>query len=163
MAFERPLQGEPLGLDLLNTTWNNRGSPRDLLDDLAGTPARDALRTARAAILAHVDDPGSTPAREALNQVLAWGRSRPALGPDGPTSAAELADPAHRVGWLAAVSYLDLLRAGADRIRRCAHPDCVLHFYDTSPKRSRRWCSMAGCGNRAKAARHYARTHRDPG
>jgi predicted RNA-binding Zn ribbon-like protein len=33
-----------------------------------------------------------------------------------------------------------------------------LYFYDTSPKRSRRWCSMATCGNRAKAARHYARS-----
>ncbi|WP_433023369.1 CGNR zinc finger domain-containing protein [Kribbella sp. CA-294648] len=33
-----------------------------------------------------------------------------------------------------------------------------MHFYDSSRKANRRWCSMAGCGNRAKAARHYARS-----
>ena len=43
------------------------------------------------------------------------------------------------------------------RIRQCAHPDCVLFFYDTSKNGTRRWHSMATCGNRAKAARHRAR------
>jgi predicted RNA-binding Zn ribbon-like protein len=71
-----------------------------------------------------------------------------------------VADPARQAGWLAAVNYAELLAKDASRIRRCAHAQCVLHFYDTSPKRSRRWCSMAGCGNRAKAARHYARSKR---
>lgn len=46
---------------------------------------------------------------------------------------------------------------GPDRIRRCAHPDCVLFFYDTSKNGTRRWHSMATCGNRTKAARHYAK------
>jgi predicted RNA-binding Zn ribbon-like protein len=32
----------------------------------------------------------------------------------------------------------------------------VLYFFD--PTGRRRWCSMAGCGNRAKAKRHYARS-----
>ena len=35
---------------------------------------------------------------------------------------------------------------------------CVLYFYDTSRNGTRRWCSMQGCGGRAKASRHYART-----
>ncbi len=49
--------------------------------------------------------------------------------------------------------------AGADLslIRRCEGSDCVLIFYDTTKSHTRRWCSMAGCGNRAKAAAHYAR------
>ena len=55
----------------------------------------------------------------------------------------ELANTGQRPAWLAAVNYVELLAADASRIRACAHPDCVLHFYDTSPKRSRRWCSMA--------------------
>jgi predicted RNA-binding Zn ribbon-like protein len=67
-------------------------------------------------------------------------------------------DPAHLPGWLAAVNYAELVGATPDRIRRCAHPDCVLHFLDTSARGTRRWCSMAVCGNRAKAARHYARS-----
>jgi predicted RNA-binding Zn ribbon-like protein len=36
------------------------------------------------------------------------------------------------------------------RIRKC--PACVLHFYDTSKKGTRTWCSMRMCGNRAKVA-----------
>jgi predicted RNA-binding Zn ribbon-like protein len=48
------------------------------------------------------------------------------------------------------------LLAGADpaRVRRCAAPDCSAWFLDTSKGGRRRWCSMATCGNRAKAARH---------
>jgi predicted RNA-binding Zn ribbon-like protein len=42
-------------------------------------------------------------------------------------------------------------------IRKCESNDCVLHFYDTSKNHRRRWCSMAACGNRAKAAAFYKR------
>lgn len=41
------------------------------------------------------------------------------------------------------------------KIRKCSN--CVLHFYDTSKKGSRRWCSMQMCGNRAKVATYAAR------
>ncbi len=41
------------------------------------------------------------------------------------------------------------------RVRKCAH--CVLHFYDTSKKGARRWCSMQLCGNRQKVAAYAAR------
>lgn len=69
----------------------------------------------------------------------------------------EADDPAWRAAWLAADSYLRLLAADPERIRRCANAECILHFFDTSKNGARRWCSMAGCGNRAKAARHYDR------
>lgn len=48
-----------------------------------------------------------------------------------------------------------------DRVRACAHDACVLRFFDTSRNGTRHWCSMAACGNRAKASRHYARTKTD--
>ena len=51
---------------------------------------------------------------------------------------------------------LHLLAESAGRIKQCAHPHCVLWFYDTSKNGTRRWHSMTTCGNRAKAARHYA-------
>lgn len=38
-------------------------------------------------------------------------------------------------------------------VRECAA--CSWLFLDLSRSRSRRWCSMATCGNRAKAQRHY--------
>jgi predicted RNA-binding Zn ribbon-like protein len=42
-----------------------------------------------------------------------------------------------------------------DRVRKCG--ECVLHFYDTSKKGTRRWCSMQLCGNRLKVAAYGAR------
>lgn len=44
-----------------------------------------------------------------------------------------------------------------DRFRICANDGCLWVFEDTSRTGRRRWCSMASCGNRAKAARHRAR------
>lgn len=44
-----------------------------------------------------------------------------------------------------------------DRIKVCASDTCQWIFYDDSRTTRRRWCDMATCGNRAKAARHRAR------
>jgi predicted RNA-binding Zn ribbon-like protein len=42
------------------------------------------------------------------------------------------------------------------RVGECADDrGCGYLFIDTSRNHSRRWCSMEGCGNRAKAQRHY--------
>ena len=42
-------------------------------------------------------------------------------------------------------------------VRHCEGPSCALWFFDISKAHGRRWCSMALCGNRAKAAAHRAR------
>jgi len=41
-------------------------------------------------------------------------------------------------------------------LRACADPECGWLFLDRSQARRRRWCSMAECGNRAKARRFRA-------
>ncbi len=42
------------------------------------------------------------------------------------------------------------------RVGQCADDrGCGWLFIDTSKNRSRRWCSMVDCGNRAKQRRHY--------
>jgi predicted RNA-binding Zn ribbon-like protein len=59
--------------------------------------------------------------------------------------------------------YLAVVRTTADllttdlanHVRACPMPDCGWLFAD--PTGRRRWCSMAWCGNRAKARRHAAR------
>jgi len=51
-----------------------------------------------------------------------------------------------------------LTSAQAQQLKCCQNPECVLIFVDTSRSRKRRWCSMDGCGNRAKVATHYRRT-----
>jgi predicted RNA-binding Zn ribbon-like protein len=43
------------------------------------------------------------------------------------------------------------------RMRTCADDECRWVFFDGSRTHQRRWCDMASCGNRAKAARHRAR------
>lgn len=48
-----------------------------------------------------------------------------------------------------------------ERIRVCASDTCQWVFYDASRTGRRRWCDMSTCGNRAKAARHRARTKGD--
>jgi predicted RNA-binding Zn ribbon-like protein len=42
-------------------------------------------------------------------------------------------------------------------VRKCEGSTCTLWFHDVSKGHARRWCSMAVCGNRAKAAAHRAR------
>jgi predicted RNA-binding Zn ribbon-like protein len=55
-----------------------------------------------------------------------------------------------------AVAFADLLTAiPVARVRKCNI--CVLHFYDTSKKGTRVWCSMNLCGNRAKVAAYADR------
>lgn len=46
-----------------------------------------------------------------------------------------------------------------DRVRKCG--GCVLLFYDTSKKGTRRWCSMQLCGNRLKVAAYAARHRKE--
>ncbi len=45
------------------------------------------------------------------------------------------------------------------RVRRCADPRCGRVFQDETKNGRRRWCDMATCGNRAKAARHRMKLH----
>jgi predicted RNA-binding Zn ribbon-like protein len=52
----------------------------------------------------------------------------------------------------------ELTSGDPDRIRICANDSCLWVFYDTSRTGRRRWCDMSTCGNRAKAARHRARS-----
>lgn len=42
-----------------------------------------------------------------------------------------------------------------EQLRQCPGEGCGWLFLDTSRNRSRRWCMMGICGNRAKARRHY--------
>jgi predicted RNA-binding Zn ribbon-like protein len=67
--------------------------------------------------------------------------------------------------WRVALSARELLLAlPPGRLRICAGDECGWLFLDSSKAGRRRWCSMADCGNRAKARRHYARRHgRRPG
>lgn len=173
----RPLVGEPVSVDLLNTVWIDAAGRHDLLADagglrtwlagqgLGGAPSTEEARlflvAAREAIRRHVRGrlaPPPPPSAEAdLNSILASGWFGRALEDDSPVTRRVVDDPTRLAAWTAVENYLQLLERDPSRLRRCANPECVLHFFDISKRGDRRWCSMAGCGNRAKAARHYAR------
>ncbi|WP_301149808.1 CGNR zinc finger domain-containing protein [Mycobacterium simiae] len=48
----------------------------------------------------------------------------------------------------------------ARALRRCANPNCSMLFLATNKRRV--WCTANICGNRARVARHYERTHPAP-
>lgn len=63
--------------------------------------------------------------------------------------------------WPIACSAADLLTTSEllERVGQCADDrGCGWLFLDLSKNRSRRWCDINDCGNRAKQRRHYART-----
>ncbi len=63
-----------------------------------------------------------------------------------------------RIIWPIAQSAVDLLTSDELKlVRWCEARDCEWLFLDHSRNRSRRWCDMKSCGNRAKARRHYQR------
>lgn len=60
--------------------------------------------------------------------------------------------------WPIARSAADLLTGGdLAAVRQCGGAGCGWLFLDTSRNRTRRWCDMRLCGNRAKARRHHER------
>jgi predicted RNA-binding Zn ribbon-like protein len=63
-----------------------------------------------------------------------------------------------RVTWWVSRSAAELLTSpDLPFVRECAGYDCGWLFMDTTKNRSRRWCDMTTCGNRAKGRRHYER------
>jgi predicted RNA-binding Zn ribbon-like protein len=94
-----------------------------------------------------------------LNHLMAEHPMLTRLKASGITSITELwFDPRRPEDLFAPVAHsAAMLFADVDRnrVRKCGQ--CVLHFYDTSKKGTRRWCSMQLCGNRLKVAAYAAR------
>jgi predicted RNA-binding Zn ribbon-like protein len=64
-----------------------------------------------------------------------------------------------RLLWPIVLAAADLLTSDVRTgVRECAAHGCGWLFLDTSRSQRRRWCTMASCGNRAKARRFYERT-----
>jgi predicted RNA-binding Zn ribbon-like protein len=99
-------------------------------------------------------------ALEELRRILPWVYRRPVLrsGPDyqlvwedDPKALDCMLGPIAR-------SAVELLTSTElDRVRVCGAENCDWLFLDESRSRSRQWCDMSVCGNRAKARRFYRR------
>lgn len=167
--------GDP-ALDFLNTEAARGGEPVDLLTGrealvrwlrAAGIEAEAGslaavkhLRAALRAVVAALAD-GRAPRRESLDAIdaeLRRGHGVLALTRRGGKLAVAFETKTRDARYVlarAAASFL--AQADPSRIRRCGGTNCVLFFYDATKSGTRRWCSMAGCGNRMKAASHYQR------
>ena len=111
---------------------------------------------------AKIEDRTPPPAAlEVVNSLLAEGMGHRRLEPGGDGLGWAWGAPAgrlDRVLWPLAWSAAELLTsAELERLKRCGQDDCRWIFLDLSKNRSRRWCTMEDCGNRAKARRHYHR------
>jgi len=82
-----------------------------------------------------------------------------AHSPGGYRMVCTAKDPLEQIECAILQSAITLLQSNqTDRIRECN--GCGWLFFDSTRNQSRRWCTMAICGNRAKARRHYARIRR---
>lgn len=93
-----------------------------------------------------------------VNRAGGLGRSWPVLlwSADGVPSAARMGagSPLLEAQAELAHAVVTLLTGHDTEIKPCLAPGCVLFFERNPPRRE--WCSP-GCGNRARAARHYHR------
>lgn len=153
---------ETLLLDLLNSTPVSEEGQLDLLDrawlrDHAGGGSATELHETRRVrdILQNVVRGQASV--EALRPLLHGISYRPAIA-DGGIDWTLQVTPARRLAVRAVLAWDELGRTNPGRLRPCANPDCRLFLIDHSKPNKARWCSMAVCGNRMKARRHYERT-----
>ena len=157
---------EELLLGVLNSTPLIDGVTTDSLGDADQAAAwlTDAGGQGTAAELAQLIQ-----ARDLLQAVVRGQRPAGALAPllDGVARVPELGDggirwrlsvpPERELAVRTVLAWDALLRAAPGRLRPCANDECRLFLIDHSKAGTARWCSMAACGNRLKARRHYQR------
>jgi predicted RNA-binding Zn ribbon-like protein len=178
-----PAQQDRVSLELVGTVRSRLGRPRDDLADplsLAVWLAHHGLRPTEDPDAAHVTEFRAL--REAayrLLEAVTEDRSPrtddvalvnlraagplPALtlaeGPDGGLRRETATPTPDQALAVIARDLVDLVGGpGRDRLHQCEAEVCGTFFIDTSRAGSRRWCSSATCGNRARVAAHRSRT-----
>ena len=124
--------------------------------DLARVQAfREALREV---LLARHDGEDPPPAaRAALDEVARRAPLKVHLDATG-TTLEPLADGVDAVlARVLAVVHAAAVAGTWVRLKVCRNTGCQWAYYDTSRNQSRKWCSMAVCGNRDKAQRYRER------
>jgi predicted RNA-binding Zn ribbon-like protein len=184
-AYAGPVRNEPLAVELHNTLYADRGERYDGLSDAAGlegwldaladrlpvdpdSVGRDRLgdfvdlRAAVCDALQAVIDGAavSAEALAALNRFSAASPESLALTQRGRTRESHVRFHAAAgadivLGSIASSAIALVSGPFAGELRACGAPRCVLMFLKDHSRRE--WCCNA-CGNRARQARHYART-----
>lgn len=183
-----PMGGEPLvALDLADTLMTVTDPPTDLIGSPADgvrwwrleadrlppgpVPGAAATRRLRAAIRdvldAHLEGRDASPTSvDDINAAAASVPTSVRMVPTGEGLRPETRWHTEHGGnaALAAIAreVIELLSAPdrLPRLRRCANPACSMVFLAENKRRT--WCTANICGNRARVARHYERTHGRP-
>lgn len=191
-SYVGPTRGEPLPVELLNTIYlagrekhDGLRSPADLAAwlhtvgprlttpissrELAGTDEADLgiARDLRDCLKQLVDAQrsGQRPSRADVERLNRHARSAPHWPELRWVKAPEVVSVTNAKAAAAALSEIaqDAVRllASPDRasVQACGAPGCILYFVRNHPRRA--WCSDS-CGNRVRAARHYARARQAP-
>jgi predicted RNA-binding Zn ribbon-like protein len=117
---------------------------------------REALR---ALLLANAGEPLDPNAVERLNESAERVRLLVRFEEDGGSALApEAGGVDGALAAIVAIVYRSMADGNWSRLKACRSDTCQWAFYDKSKNRSAHWCSMAVCGNRAKA-RTYRRRH----
>lgn len=137
-----------------------RRHPRQAAEALAAALAlREAIYGLFSALAAGL--PAPTQDLRTLNEAIGRAMSRAGVTPTGSRfewSWPDVPLDLDRVAWWVARSAAELLTSrDLTFVRECAGYDCGRLFMDATKNRSRRWCDMSSCGNRAKGRRHYER------
>ena len=134
--------------------------------DAVAARAREFRDWLRGFVTRHMGKPLTTSAAKALgplNELLARDTSYPVAETGGGGQALRLRrarrwDSPDELLHPIAEAAADLICSVDFRlVRACEGSVCSLLFLDRTKAHARRWCSMAVCGNRAKAAAHRAR------
>ncbi len=166
IADDSFLLDEGFLLAILNSTPVVDGVPTDNFADAAR--ARSWLASAGGlgteAELQHV-----LGVRQALQSVVRGEQSPDVLAPalhgaaripamsDGGVVWTLSVPPDRELAVRAVLTWAALAKQSPGRLRPCANGECRLFLIDHSKANTARWCSMAVCGNRMKARRHYQR------
>ncbi|MDX3180962.1 CGNR zinc finger domain-containing protein [Streptomyces sp. NPDC053741] len=154
-------------LDLLNSRPLVDGKERDALGDPAegrqwarehggeGSPAELALLRETRDVLRDVVLGRRSPV--AFGPLLEGVHRTPEMTSDGLRWLLRTA-PHARLAAEVVLAWADTEEQLPGRLRPCANDGCRLFLLDRSRANRARWCSMAVCGNREKARRHYERT-----
>ncbi|NVO58680.1 CGNR zinc finger domain-containing protein [Rhodobacteraceae bacterium B1Z28] len=165
-SIVRPIAGR-LALDFLNTAnWSSEG--RVVQEKIAGMVDLDvwlrALDLFNAIHPASVEDIYAF--RSNLRSVFLDGPQQVDLDLDQHLQSLKVQAPSsieslrcQPILGIVAVSAMSLLNDARElkRVKMCPGSDCGWLFVDETKNARRKWCIMETCGNRAKAARSYAR------
>ena len=131
------------------------GEPVSEADLRLSVEVREALRSLLMA------NNGAEPDPDAIETLNSAARVGPVLVRFGGDGDGELAPAGSGVpaalGTLLGIVYRSMSDGSFQRLKACPAHDCLWAFYDYSKNRSKQWCTMEVCGNRAKARSYRER------